>query len=54
MSVRPLHPENDPEALEAFKKTSPPVGRKSSRLTPKAKRSSFGSKTKPVLDKKER
>jgi len=54
MSVRPLHPENDPEALEAFKKTSQPVWRKSSRITPKAKRSSFGSKTKPVSDKKAR
>ncbi len=54
MSVRPLHPENDPEALAAFKKTSPPAWRKSSPITPKAKRSNSGSRTKPVLGKKER
>lgn len=25
MSTRPLHPQNDPEAIAAFKKTSPPA-----------------------------
>lgn len=46
MSVRPLHPQNDPEAVEAFKKTSPPTWQKTCPSTPKAKPSSFGSKTK--------
>jgi transposase len=54
MSVRPLHPENDPEALEAFKKTLLLACQKSSRLTPKARRSSSGSKMKRASDKKER
>ncbi len=31
MSVRPVHPKNDPGAIETFKKTSPPVWRKSAR-----------------------
>jgi transposase len=52
MSVRPIHPQNDPEAIEAFKKTSPGVWRKSSRPTPKTKPSSSGSKTKRGSDKK--
>jgi len=54
MSARPLHPQNDPEALEAFKKTSPPAWQRSPLLTPKAKPSSSGSKTKRGSDKKER
>jgi len=54
MSVRPQNPENDPEALEAFKKTSPPAWQKSCPSTPKAKRLRSGSKTKPVSDKRER
>jgi len=53
MSVRPLHPQNDPEAVEAFKKTSPPAWRKSSPSEPKTKPSSSGSKTKQGSDKKE-
>lgn len=54
MSVRPLHPQNDPEAMEAFKKTSPNAWRKLSRLTPKAKPSSSGFRTKRGSVKKAR
>jgi hypothetical protein len=54
MSVRPLNPENDPAAIEAFKKTSPRAWRKSSQCTPKAKPSSSGSRMKPASAKKER
>jgi transposase len=54
MSVRPVHPKNDPEAIETFKKTSPRAWRKSSPNTPKAKSSSSGSKTKQGSDKKAR
>ncbi len=52
MSVRPLHPQNDPEAVETFKKTSPPAWRKSSPNEPKAKPSSSGFRTKRGSDKK--
>jgi len=54
MTVRPIHPKNDPEAVEAFKKTSVPKSRKSCLNEPKAKLSSSGSKTKRGLDKKAR
>ena len=54
MSVRPLHPQNDPEAVESFKKTSPPAWRKSSPPTHAAKPSSSGSKTKRASVKKAR
>jgi transposase len=54
LTARPIHPENDPEVIEAFKKTSPPTLQKSSPCTPKAKPSSFGSKTKRGLGKKAR
>jgi len=54
MSVRPVNPENDPEALEAFKKTSLPAWRKSFPRAPKAEPSSSGSKTRPASDKKAR
>ena len=53
MSARSLHPENDPAASEAFKKTSPPAWRTSSLRTPKAKALSSGSKTRRVWVKKE-
>lgn len=43
LSVRPRHPKSDPEAQEAFKKTSP---RRSQRLLV-ASRSRSGSKTRP-------
>lgn len=36
MSVRPIHPKNIPEALETFKKTLPPLWKKSSPRTPVA------------------
>ncbi len=54
MSVRPVHPHNDPETLEAFKKTSPRAWRQSSPNTPKARLSKSGSRTKRVSDKKAR
>jgi transposase len=54
MSARPLHPKNDPEAVEAFKKTSPPAWRKSCPNAPKEKPSSFGSRTKQGSDKRAR
>lgn len=53
MSVRPLHPKNDPEAIVAFKKTSLSAWRKSSLPTRTEKPSSSGSKTKHALGKKE-
>lgn len=52
MSVRPLHPQNDPEALEAFKKTSPSAWRKSCPKAHAEKQSSSGSKTKRGSGKK--
>ena len=54
ISVRPLHPQNDPEAVEAFKKTSPSAWRKSSPNTLAGKPSSSGSRTKRGLVKKAR
>lgn len=52
MSARPLHPKNNPAAVEAFKKTSPSAWLKSCPNEPKAKSSSSGSKTRRGLDKK--
>jgi transposase len=46
LSVRPRHPEADPEAQEAFKKTSPPRSPSTSRIAPRASRSKSGSRTK--------
>jgi len=54
ISTRPLHPETDAEAQEAFKKTSPPRSRKSCLNTQKTSPSSSGSKTKRGSDKKAR
>lgn len=54
LSVRPLPPQADIEAQEAFKKTSPTTLRKSCPNTPKTKPSSSGSKTKRGSGKKER
>ena len=53
MSVGPLHPENDPEAIEAFKKTSQAAWRKLSPRMLEATQSSSGSKTKQGSVKKE-
>jgi len=54
LSVRPLHPETDLEAQEAFKKTSPQKSWKSCPITPKDKPSKSGSRTKPASAKKAR
>ena len=54
LSVRPLHPESDPQALEAFKKTSPQKSRKSSPITPKAEPLKSGSRTRRVSGRKAR
>jgi len=54
ISVRPLHPEADVEAQEAFKKTSQPRSPKSCPTTAKTSSSSSGSKTRLGLDKKAR
>ena len=52
LSVRPLHPEADQEAQEAFKKTSLPRSRKSSPALPGEKPLKSGFKTKRVSDRK--
>lgn len=54
MSARPIHPKNNPEAVEAFKKTSLRAWRKSSPSTQKERLSSSGFKTKRGSDKKAR
>ncbi len=54
MTVRPIHPKNDPEAVEAFKKTSPPAWQKTSPPMRAVKQSSSGSKTKRASAKKAR
>jgi transposase len=54
MSVRPVNPENDPEAIATFKKTSQPAWRKSSPRTRETKPSSSGFRTKPASAKKGR
>ena len=48
MSVRPQHPESDPEAQETFKKTSPRWLPPRSRKAPRANPSRSGGKTRPV------
>jgi transposase len=47
LSVRPQHPDADPEAQEAFKKTSPKRWPGRSRRRPSASPSKSGSRTKP-------
>jgi len=54
MSVRPLHPQNDPEAVEAFKKTSLSAWRKSSPNAHTEKPLSSGSKMKQGSGRKAR
>lgn len=54
VSVRPVHPENDPEALEDFKKTLQSLCETRFLNTQKTKRLNSGSKTKRALDKKAR
>ena len=48
MSVRPQHPESDPEAQETFKKTSPNWHAPRSQKAPRANPSRFGGKTRPA------
>ena len=48
LSVRPRHPKADPEAQEAFKKTSPKRSRRRSPRQPAASRSRSGSRTRPA------
>ena len=48
LTARPQHYGQDPEAIEAFKKTSPPRWRKSASGTPVARGARSGSRTKPA------
>jgi transposase len=54
VSVRPVHPENDPEALADFKKTLQPTCATRFPNTQKTKRLSSGSRTRRVSGKKAR
>jgi transposase len=54
LSARPRHHAQDPAALEAFKKTSPRVGRRSRNMRPQASRSSCGFRTKRASDRRTR
>ena len=47
LSVRPQHPEQDKQALEAHKKTSPTWSPTPSRIPPKANPSNSGGRTRP-------
>ena len=53
LSVRPQHPEADPVAQEAFKKTSPTFWQKPSPKKQRENPLKFGSKMKPALVNKE-
>ena len=48
LSVRPQHPESDPEAQEAFKKISRSSSPPASRTRPNPSRSKSGSRTRPA------
>jgi transposase len=52
VSTRPVHPENDPEAMEAFKKTLPRRSKKRFPNTLMTKPLNSGSRTKQGLAKK--
>jgi len=54
VSVRPVHPENDPEVLEAFKKTLQPLSTTRFPNTQKTKELNSGSKMRRGLGKKAR
>jgi transposase len=54
VSTRPVHPQNDPEAMETFKKTLQRQCKKHFPNKLKAKQSNSGSKTRPVSGKKAR
>src|SRR3954464_10341506 len=48
LSARPRHYAQNPEALELFKKVSPPPWRRSGQASRRAPRSSCGGRTRPV------
>lgn len=52
LSARPRHYAQDAEAIENFKKTSPPSWRRSGNRSALASRSRSGSRTRPVLDRR--
>jgi transposase len=54
LSVRPQHPQSDPEAQETFKKTSRPWSRRRSASAPLASKSKSGSRMKQELASKAR
>ena len=54
LSVRPQHPDADPEAQEAFKKTSPKSWQRRSRQRLKLSPLKSGSRTRPASDSKAR
>src|SRR4051812_6847872 len=54
LSARPRHYAQNPEALEAFKKTSRPNWRRSGRASRTAPRSSCGGRTRPVWARRTR
>src|ERR1700751_5091479 len=54
LSARPRHPAQDPAALEAFKKTSPRVWRRSRTMRPQASRSRCGLPTRRASDRRTR
>jgi transposase len=54
LSARPRHHAQDPAALEAFKKTSPRVWRRSRTMRPQASRSRCGLPTRRASDRRTR
>src|SRR4051794_38848084 len=54
LSARPRHYAQNPEALELFKKVSPPPWKRSGRASRTAPRSSCGGRTRPVSARKTR
>ena len=54
LSVRPRHPQQDPAAQEAHKKTSPIWSKPQSPSMPAKNRSNYGGKMKPALASKAR
>src|SRR3954469_541535 len=54
LSARPRHYAQNPEALELFKKVSPPPWRRSGRASRRAPRSSCGGRTRPVSARRTR
>lgn len=54
LKPRPIHPKTDPEAQEAFKKTSPLSSPPSGSSTPRRTISKSGSRTKPGSARRER